>query len=489
MRQNAETRKNTTRFIARLLVVCLLCVNCIGLTLLASAAEKVTTVLSPISDKAETLANVLEKDSGGLYLTNVYSIQDGKYMGIVRTCNDWGTYLAVSEDRVSWELLGRYNGFTYGNDLLLSWIGDTLAFSSDGQDWQYISFPDRKISNVRFDSGKFYMYISYEKDEVTYGSYMVSEDCQTWYDVANEWPEDVRMNSFRHLLDNENGVYYVFAQDSEGVVTGHYTAELTEGATEWTKVELPEGVKSYGNEGNYLWTIQYNDPQDSTLGLYSYSTNGVDWVDKLDDLDVQAKPDAPKVTSVQYISDGTLSVDLKVIDSVIYATSLVTIDGEENVAKFYIDGAFIEPATPPETNANPSPSQVFVDGEQVTVEAYLIDGSNYLKLRDLALALNGSEKQFNVAYDAVTKLVSLITGEAYVRNGTEGGKASYAKLGYAGGDPVSMDGAAVEIPAYKIDGSNYYKLREVMKLLDVGLVYDNETKDIRVDTSVGYTED
>ena len=43
--------------------------------------------------------------------------------------------------------------------------------------------------------------------------------------------------------------------------------------------------------------------------------------------------------------------------------------------------------------AAPSSHQVYVDGERANVAAYLIDGNNYFKLRDVAAILNGTDAQ------------------------------------------------------------------------------------------------
>lgn len=39
-----------------------------------------------------------------------------------------------------------------------------------------------------------------------------------------------------------------------------------------------------------------------------------------------------------------------------------------------------------------------------------------------------------------------------------------------------------------IDGNNFVKLRDVMKLLNIGVTYDAETKTIGLDTSIDYMD-
>jgi hypothetical protein len=51
-----------------------------------------------------------------------------------------------------------------------------------------------------------------------------------------------------------------------------------------------------------------------------------------------------------------------------------------------------------------------VNGQSVAFNAYNIDGNNYFKLRDLAYALNGTEKQFEVGWDGAANAISLTSG-------------------------------------------------------------------------------
>ena len=53
---------------------------------------------------------------------------------------------------------------------------------------------------------------------------------------------------------------------------------------------------------------------------------------------------------------------------------------------------------------------------------------------------------------------------------------------------VTLDGAAVSLAAYNIDGSNYFRLRDIAAALDFAVTWDNEAKTIGIDTAAGYTE-
>ena len=145
-------------------------------------------------------------------------------------------------------------------------------------------------------------------------------------------------------------------------------------------------------------------------------------------------------------------------------------------------------APPPPPKYNPTPSTVIVDGVPTVFEAYLIGGSNYFKLRDLAMALSGSEKQFAVGYNPDTQAITLTSGEPYAPQGSE--------LKPGDGKPkeavpnkdinIALDGTPIKITAYLIQGNNFLKLRDLMQALDVYVGWDAATSTITLDTSRGY---
>ena len=55
-----------------------------------------------------------------------------------------------------------------------------------------------------------------------------------------------------------------------------------------------------------------------------------------------------------------------------------------------------------------SPQTFYMDGRQISLEAYSINGNNYVKLRDIGKAVN-----FNVSYDAQTNSVRIAPSEPY----------------------------------------------------------------------------
>jgi hypothetical protein len=54
--------------------------------------------------------------------------------------------------------------------------------------------------------------------------------------------------------------------------------------------------------------------------------------------------------------------------------------------------------------------------------------------------------------------------------------------------PVYVDGKLVNVEAYNIGGYNFFKLRDLGKLVDFGVSWDSATRSVRIDTTTGYTE-
>ena len=147
-------------------------------------------------------------------------------------------------------------------------------------------------------------------------------------------------------------------------------------------------------------------------------------------------------------------------------------------------------ATPASTaTAKPTNATVMVNGKQIAFDAYNINDNNYFKLRDIAKVLNGSDKQFEVTWNGSTKSIELKPGSSYTSVGGElvtgNAKQQTAKLS---SDKVYMNGSAADLTAYTINGNNYFKLRDLGKLLNFGVDWDGTAKCISIDSSAAYTE-
>ncbi|RIX51854.1 hypothetical protein D3P08_15685 [Paenibacillus nanensis] len=190
----------------------------------------------------------------------------------------------------------------------------------------------------------------------------------------------------------------------------------------------------------------------------------------------------------------------KIVDEVFtFDFNVTTADGEGldyfyEINFVFDQGGSGQPAAPKPAaavTAKPTSSKVLVNGKQVAFEAYNIGGNNYFKLRDLAMALNGSAKQFEVTWDAEFNVIDLLTETAYTPVGNElavSGDAS-SKKGKLSASGVFLNGEEVTITAYNIGGNNYFKLRDIAKVINFAVLWDESAKTVSIDASAGYTEE
>lgn len=130
-------------------------------------------------------------------------------------------------------------------------------------------------------------------------------------------------------------------------------------------------------------------------------------------------------------------------------------------------------AIPPSGTAYASTQTVLVDGTPVTFQMYALKNAegnltNYVKLRDLAHALNSTAARFAVGYDGT---ISLTTGSAYTDNGSEMKAPFSGDRSYTGGaQAVLVNGSQVRMTAITLQddqggGYNYFKLRDLGTVL------------------------
>ena len=137
---------------------------------------------------------------------------------------------------------------------------------------------------------------------------------------------------------------------------------------------------------------------------------------------------------------------------------------------------------------HPTQSSIYINGIPAQIEAYLINGNNFFRLRDLAYALSGTEKQFDVRWDEAAQSVSIHSNTPYTIIGGENAPGDGgARAARPNNDLiVLLDGESVEITAFLIDGSNFVRLRDVMRLLDIGVIWDEDAGAVLIDTAGVY---
>lgn len=190
----------------------------------------------------------------------------------------------------------------------------------------------------------------------------------------------------------------------------------------------------------------------------------------------------------------TINILGKTIENVVFSENLALVKIPEGPdAGYYVVEKIVKEQTTqpnkPSNKVTPSESKVLVNGKEINFDAYLIEGNNYFKLRDLAYVVRGTEKQFEVTWDGAKKAINLITNTPYTSNGEEMVKGDGKVVEPTfNNSKIYLDGKEVTLTAYTINGNNYFKLRDIGKLFDFGITWENDTKTVGIDTSIGYSE-
>lgn len=129
-----------------------------------------------------------------------------------------------------------------------------------------------------------------------------------------------------------------------------------------------------------------------------------------------------------------------------------------------------------------STQNLSVNGRAADCEKYNIDGSNYFRLRDLAMLLRDTACSFSVGYDTESRTVAITAGEKYVPIGNEltAGEDQSATA-QASRQTIRINGEAVgNLSVYNVGGSNFFMLRELAPYLGFGVDYDAATRTAKI---------
>lgn len=139
----------------------------------------------------------------------------------------------------------------------------------------------------------------------------------------------------------------------------------------------------------------------------------------------------------------------------------------------------------------PATSWVFVDGKQVDIGAYLIQGSNYMKLRDIAYILRGTEAEFDVAWYQDKNLIEIKPDEKYSIQGGEISPLTAATATASSSQVMSKLPGVFSGPtevhfaptAYVVDGNNFYRLRDVAQMAGFTVSWDSASGSVNIATN------
>jgi hypothetical protein len=133
--------------------------------------------------------------------------------------------------------------------------------------------------------------------------------------------------------------------------------------------------------------------------------------------------------------------------------------------------------------ANPGRQRIEVDGTAYDLGTYVIEGENYVRLRDLAAILDGTDSRFGIVYDEETQTILLEPGKGYTRLGNElqvrEGMPSVVRFS---AQEAAIGERKLRLTGFLIDGSNYYRLRDLGAELGFRVDWDPATRTVFVRT-------
>lgn len=152
---------------------------------------------------------------------------------------------------------------------------------------------------------------------------------------------------------------------------------------------------------------------------------------------------------------------------------------------------------------SPSSATLKVNKQTIQTSLFSIQDSNYVKLEDLALAFNGTPKQFQCQWNEPMVALQFLPGQPYqpttpslttstftLQPTTASSTAKVQKesqyLFHSGNFMLPGQKYSFHMNCCLIDGSLYVRLQEIAEKIDFSLVWDPVQKAVLIDTSKGY---
>ncbi len=133
--------------------------------------------------------------------------------------------------------------------------------------------------------------------------------------------------------------------------------------------------------------------------------------------------------------------------------------------------------------AMPTKSKILLNGVEKQFNAYLIEDNNYIKIRDLAFSVSGTNKKFDVVWDDTNKSIRLISNKEYTCIGEEMNAGDgKIKSPIPNKHKIYKDNEEVDIKAYNIEGNNNFNLRDIAGLVGLEVIWDGIRNIISINT-------
>lgn len=134
-----------------------------------------------------------------------------------------------------------------------------------------------------------------------------------------------------------------------------------------------------------------------------------------------------------------------------------------------------------ELSATRSMANLLVNGKKVTITGYTVNDSNYFKVRDIAMLLRNTPAKFNVSWDGTLGAIMIDTYTDYVAIGGELLSEVEQDMNVVENDtPIYVDGRQTAITAYNINGSSYFKIRDIADAAGFEIQWDGGSQTINV---------
>ncbi len=445
--------------------------------------------------------NKMDYDGGGIFFTNGYN-HAFKYTGNYNPDESYqpfdyyfvkpdGSYLNISK-KFGWDPKESYlTGYEFSE---FSTTGYAWIQNKERTKWGLIDFSGNTIlpfefNNVDHESWSLEKngFAVVEKDGkkglVNTDGKLVIPCSYKSFELSRNLPADATViiveneNGKLGLAEKKNGKLLLpVAYDAIGAGTVLVGSSYVQQNTQITSTFFDMGVYYVEKDGK-TYLLDKNGKE-----VFSTDKKFYEAVDGLYRIDGSYCDNRGRIIIPDYLDNST---NLESMDSF----TIYIKDGKVYRASAnYLKSTFgYKTYSPEKTTATPSSTRLMVNGKNVATDAYTIGGNNYIKLRDLAAMVNNTEKNFEVTYDGSKNAISLISNKAYTSVGGEMAKGDgKAKQATRTNSKIFVDGGEVSMTAYNIDGSNYFKLRDVMQIFDISVGWDSATSTATINTNGGY---